>query len=176
MVVLGFVIGTVANLFYFAGYLMKKRKMIIAFNATSRVLYILQYVVLGAFTGAGLELTGVTATLIAGQKNRQFIKKNLRFIIPLIFVMHITVGAFFCDSVFGILPIIGVILHTGSFFLDNEKYIRILSIIGQPCWLVYNYTSMAYSSAIGDVIAIASMATAIVTYDLIPHFRNKNKI
>lgn len=175
MVKLGLVIGMAANLFYFAGYLMKKRNMIIAFNATSRVLYVLQYFVLGAFSGVGLEITGVTATLIAGKKNKPFVLKNLKYIVPCVVVMHLAVGLLLCDSVFGIFPIVGVILHTGSFFLDNEKYIRILSIFGQPCWLVYNYISQAYSSVLGDVIAIVSMAVAIFTYDVLPCIKARNK-
>ena len=89
--------------------------------------------------------------------------------------MHLAVGLLLCDSVFGIFPIVGVILHTGSFFLDNEKYIRILSIIGQPCWLVYNYISQAYSSVLGDVIAIVSMAVAIFTYDVLPCIKVRDK-
>lgn len=46
---IAFVVGIVAVIFYLLGYLQKKRNRIILFNVTSRVLYIIQYIILGAF-------------------------------------------------------------------------------------------------------------------------------
>ncbi|MBO5653119.1 MAG: YgjV family protein, partial [Clostridia bacterium] len=44
--------------FYLLGYLQKKRGTILTFNLTARVLYVLQYVLLGAFEGS--ELAALT--------------------------------------------------------------------------------------------------------------------
>ena len=44
---IGFVIGIIAVTVFLLGYLQKKRITILAFNITSRVLYILSYVFLG---------------------------------------------------------------------------------------------------------------------------------
>ncbi|MBO5754557.1 MAG: YgjV family protein [Clostridia bacterium] len=51
-------VGLAAVTFYLLGYLQKKRGTILTFNLTARVLYVLQYVLLGAFEGS--ELAALT--------------------------------------------------------------------------------------------------------------------
>ena len=50
------VIGGIAAAVYVASYQCKKRNWILFLGALSRVLFILQYVLLGAFSGAVLDL------------------------------------------------------------------------------------------------------------------------
>ena len=69
-------------------------------------------------------------------------------------------------NIFSLCPIIGVILHTSAFWITNEKIIRRVSLIGSPFWLIYNISSMAYGSAIGDALTIISILTAIYRYDV----------
>ena len=38
----------------------------------------------------------------------------------------------------------------GAFWMSDEKKIRYVSLIGTPCWFVYNFMSRAYGSAVGD--------------------------
>lgn len=59
-------------------YQQKKRKNIILFNTVSRCLYILQYVLLGAFSGAVLDILGAMSSIIAGKKHTEFIKNIQR--------------------------------------------------------------------------------------------------
>lgn len=61
-------IGFVAVTLYLLGYLQKKRKSIIAFNLTSRVMYIAQYILLGAFEGAVLDVVGALSSVFAGKR------------------------------------------------------------------------------------------------------------
>ena len=68
--------------------------------------------------------------------------------------------------VFSLLPIFGVMLHTGAFWITDEKTIRRLSILGSPFWLLYNLVSHAYGSAIGDVSSMISIGVAIYRYDI----------
>ena len=69
------IFGIVAVLLFALSYQPKKRTSIIILNATSRVLYVLQYIMLGAFAGAVLDVMGLIASVIAGQK-RKFNDKN----------------------------------------------------------------------------------------------------
>ena len=64
MKTLALIVGLTATAFFLLGYLMKERKRIILFNVTSRVLYILQYVLLGAFEGAALDIAGAAASVL----------------------------------------------------------------------------------------------------------------
>ena len=60
---IAFVVGIAAVIIYLLGYQQKTRKKIIIFNATSRALYILQYILLGAFEGAAIDSFSAVSTI-----------------------------------------------------------------------------------------------------------------
>ena len=161
-----FIIGLIAVACFLLSYQQKKRKAIILTNATSRALYILQYILLGAFDGAALDVSGMIASLLANKKNVPFIKKHLKFFIIAMDLVIVASGLIFYRNIFSLFSIVGVLLHTSAFWLDNERYIRIVSLLGSPFWLVFNLTSGAYGSAIGDTLSIVSILVAICRYDI----------
>ena len=69
--------GLGSLVFNFASCLMKKRSNIILFNAISRVLVIIQYILLGAFSGAAIAVTAIISTFLAQKKHTPFVSKNL---------------------------------------------------------------------------------------------------
>jgi hypothetical protein len=154
---------------------MKRRKGIILLNATSRALYILQYILLGAFDGAALDVSGIVASLLAGKKDAPLIKKHLRLFIIGIDVIIIVSGLIFYRNIFSLFPIVGVLFHTSAFWLEREKNIRLVSLLGSPFWLVFNITSGAYGSAIGDTLSIVSILIAIFRYDILNRNRGETK-
>lgn len=162
----GFFVGIIAVVFYLIGYLQKKRKNIILLNVTSRILYIIQYLLLSAFEGAALDISGVIASIVAGKKDSGFVKKHLSLFILGVDLLIIGAGILTWKNIFSLLPIIGVILHTGAFFINDEKKIRIVSFLGSPFWLAYNFISGAYGSCVGDVLSMVSIAVAMIRYDL----------
>lgn len=166
--IVAMIVGVVAVTVFLLSFQQKTRMRIIAFNATSRALYILQYVLLGAFSGAVLDVLGIAASLLAGLKNHPRMKKYLKLLIPLLYAAFILAGVLTYTRFLDIFALVGVMLHTGAFFLDDERLIRILSLVGSPFWLVYNITSLAIGSAIGDLLSICSIAIAIFRYDIIP--------
>ncbi|MBQ9112739.1 MAG: YgjV family protein [Clostridia bacterium] len=71
---------------------------------------------------------------------------------------------FINKSPIDLLPIAGVLLHTGAFWITNEKMIRRVSLAGSPFWLVYNFVSRAYGSAVGDILTMVSIIVAMIRY------------
>ena len=65
------------------------------------------------------------------------------------------------------LPIAGVLFESASGWMKKEKAIRLVSLCGVPCWLVYNVISGAYASAIGSVLALISIISALIRYELL---------
>ena len=166
MVLLAQIIGVFAVITFLLSYQQKKRKNIIVWNATSRILYILQYLILGAFEGVVLDILGTVSSVAAQKKDSKIIKKNLIFFIIGINLLILTAGLFLYENIFSLFPIVGVILHTSAFWITDEKIIRRVSFIGSPFWLVYNLASLAYGSAIGDILSMISIGTAIYRYDI----------
>lgn len=166
MIVFAQIIGLFAVATFLLSYQQKKRKNIIIWNVTSRVLYIIQYILLGAFEGAVLDILGTISSVAAQKKEHKIIKKHMKLFIITINLIIFAVGLSLYENIFSLFPIVGVILHTSAFWITEEKIIRKISFLGSPFWLVYNLASLAYGSAIGDILTMISIGTAIYRYDI----------
>lgn len=159
-------VGLAAVTFYLLGYLQRKGKRILAFNLTARVLYVAQYLLLGAFEGAVLDVAGSAASVLAGQKERSFIKKYRVLCIVGVNLLIIALGLLVYESPLSLLPIAAVMLHTGAFWLNSDRWVRFVSLLGCPLWFIYNFASEAYFSSVGDALSFLFIVISIVRYDL----------
>ena len=121
------IIGLLAVATFLLSYQQKKRSNIIFLNVVSRCLYILQYLLLGAFAGAALDILGAVSSVVAGKKHTPFIKRHTKGVILLMNTGIIVIGgtiALINHSWIDVFSIIGVLLHTSAFWLSDEKIIR----------------------------------------------------
>lgn len=169
------IIGICAVIMFVLSYQLKSRRGIIFFNAGSRVLYVVQYLLLGAFEGAALDIVALLVSIMAQRRGKGFIKKHLKISIIGANLFIIGVGLLLYQNVFSLLPILGVIFETGALWMTNEKHIRFMSFFGAPCWLVYNIVTFAYGSAIGNIITMVSIIIAILRYDIGVNRGGKNE-
>lgn len=173
MLIYAQIVGLLAVASFLLSYQQKKRKNIIIWNSASRCLYIAQYIMLGAFEGAVLDILGTVSSVVAGKKDSKFVKKYLKLCFIAINLIIVAVGLLLYENVFSLFPIVGVVLQTSAFWITREKIIRRVSFIGAPFWLVYNLVSQAYGSAIGDVLTMVSIGIAIYRYDIKKATRKK---
>ncbi len=161
------IIGISAVVMFVLSYQLKTRKGIILFNAGSRVLYVLQYLLLGAFEGAVLDIVALAVSVLAQNKDRPVLSKHPRLTVVGANLFIVLSGLLLYKNIFSLLPIAGVLFETGALWLNKEKEIRILSFFGAPFWLAYNLIYIAYGSAIGNVMTMVSIGIAIVRYDIL---------
>jgi hypothetical protein len=119
-----------------------------------------------AFEGVVLDIVGIFTSLLADKKDKPFIKKYLVPIFILSNLAVIGIGLLLYKNIFSLLPILGVLFETGALWLNNEKHIRIVSFFGAPCWLVYNVSTIAYGSAVGNLLTMISIIIAFIRYDI----------
>ena len=160
-----FVVGILGVALIVLSYLQKKRKYIILFGIVARALFILQYILLGAFEGAILDCAGIVASMLAQRKNTPLIKRYETLFVLLSGGLVLGIGLIPYQSPISLLPIAGVLLHTGALWLDEEKWIRRVSLLGSPFWFAYNVISHAYGACVGDILSAASIVTAMIRYD-----------
>ena len=167
--IIAFILAIIATAFYLLCYQQKSRRKILIFNIISRLLYIIQYFILGAFEGVALEIAGAVAVVFAERKHLPFIKKYQWFFIIGIDIAIIASGLAVWFNTgrnwYGLLPIFGVLCHTSAMWLDDEKWIRRVSISGNPFWFAYNFVSGAYGACISEVLSVISIVTAMWRYD-----------
>ena len=160
------IVGILAVISFLLSYQQKKRSNIIALNSASRVLYIIQYLMLGAYEGAVLDVLGTVSSIAAQKKDKGFIKRHTKLVLVAVNVVIFACGMLTYKNIFSLFPIVGVILHTSAFWISDEKIIRRISFIGSPFWLVYNLSSLAFGSAFGDILTMVSIGVAIYRYDV----------
>ena len=160
------VIGGFAAAIYVSSYQCKKRTQILLLGALSRVLFITQYILLGAFAGAALDLIALFAAVIAQRKELPVIKKLLLPIIALIHVAILVASVLLYGAWYDIFVLLATTFCVAALWFSRERIIRAVSLCGSPCWLVYNLSTKAYFSAVSDVLAILSLLVAIWRYDL----------
>ena len=161
------VIGLCAVATFLLSYQQKKRKHIVLLSVTCRCLYILQYLLLGAFAGAAMDILGVISAALAAKKHIPAVKKHTKLIVILTNVCLVAVGsvvAYLNGRWIDLFSILGVTLHTSALWLSDEQRIRWVTLAGSPFWCAYNVLSRAYGSAIGDFLSICSLMLAIFRY------------
>ncbi len=161
------IIGFVAVGVFLLSFQPKQRKYMILLNVTSRVLYIVQYLLLGAFSGAVLDVLGSVSSIVAGKKHTPFVKKYEKLLLIAINVLMVAAGvtiAVLNKRWIDVFSIVGVLLHTSAFWLTDERKIRWMSLVGSPFWFAYNLLSRAYGSSVGDVLSMVSIIIAMVRH------------
>ncbi len=162
------IIGVLAAVVFVLSYQMKRRFWIVLLGAVAKSMFVAQYLLLGAFEGAVLDVIGALAAIVAQRKDARYVKKLLPALILLTHLSIIGVGILLYENIFSIFVIAATTFHTGALWFNKEKIIRRLSLVGSPCWLVYNVANKAYPSAVSDSFAIVSILIAMFRYDFRP--------
>lgn len=167
MLIISQVIGVAAVALYLISYQLKKRRDIVWVTCISNALYVLQYILLGAFSGAIMDFMSTVSSFFAAKKNDYPFKKFARALAALNMIAIAAVGlasAYAQRDPIELIPIAGALLQTGGLWCNNEQTIRKFGLCSAPFWLVYNYISQAYGAALGSVTAIVSIVVAMVRY------------
>ena len=146
-------------------YQFRNRKAIIACNVLSRVLYVLQYLMLLAFEGAAMDLSAIPASMLAARKHTPFVAKHKVLLWLAGNIAVVAIGLIFWKSMVSLLPIVGVLFEINALWMTKEKHIRLVSLASVPFWMSYNMLSGAWGSVLGNVLMIGSILTAMYRHD-----------
>lgn len=160
------ILGVLAVAMFLLSFQCKNRRNIIAVNVTSRLLYILQYIFLGAFEGAVLDFMGLLLSFFAGYKEKECVARRFKMIMGIIILVLLVTGLALYENIFSLFAIFGIVFEIMALWLTKEKNIRILSLIAAPFWLVYNLASSAYGSVVGNVFVMVSIGIAMARLDV----------
>ena len=161
------IIGLSAVGLYLLSYQLKKRRQIVWTTFFSNALFVLQYILLGAFAGAVMDALCAVGSFFAGEKHNSKLKPYIKWIATINLVVIAVAGvsiAIAQRDLIELLPVVGALFQTGGLWCENEQTIRKFGLFGAPFWLVYNYITQAYGAAIGSVFIIVSAITAMVRY------------
>ncbi len=168
MYIIAQIVGFFGVATFLLSYQLKRRKNIILASAISSFLYVLQYLLLGAFEGAIIDVLSGISSVTAHNNDKKFINKHTKIIVVFLNLLIFGAGIALYKNIFSLFPVVGAILQTSAFWIDSEKRIRQVAFLGAPFWLVYNFISQAYGAAFGSFLSMVSISIAIYRYDIYP--------
>ena len=159
------IVGLCAVFFGLLSYQFRRRGGIIACSVVSRVLYVAQYVLLGAFEGAVMDLSAIPASMLAARKHTGFVARHRMLWWLAGNVAVVLIGWLFWENMISLFAIVGVLFEINALWMTKEKYIRLISLCSLPFWMAYNVLCGAWGSVVGNVLMVISIFTALYRHD-----------
>lgn len=141
----------------------KKHQNIVLLKLTSELVFSIQYILLGAWTGAVLDFISVIRNFLF----YKFVKKNISTApVIIIFGLFVVITGFVTfDGVMSLLPIGSKLLTTVSYGMKNERWLRIITLPSCILWIIYNLFVGSYAGALTDTMTLVSLLIAMYKFD-----------
>lgn len=163
--VIGF-LGMGANVLSFQ---FKKHKHILLFRTINEGLFILQYFLLGAFSGAFLNFVGLFRNVIFS--NRVEKGKSNKLYIIIFSVLFTAFGILTFDGFKSVMLILAKVLSTVAYGNKNTTVIRTVSFLTHVSYLFYNIAVFSLAGALSDGFLLVSLIIAIARFDILPRIK-----
>ena len=151
----------------------KEQKNIIFMQMVGSIFFAVNYFMIGAFAGALLNIVGIIRATAYWQRER-FRTDKLGWVFAfgamyvavyiLSFVLFGTAGTPRNYAV-ELLPVVGMLITTVSYYLGEAKKVRILGLVNAPFWLTYNIINFAIGGIVTESVSLVSIIIAMCRYD-----------
>lgn len=167
------VFGIVGMTFNITSFLQKDQKKIFIFQFFGALFFTISFFMLGAHTGASLNLVAAIRAIIYINKGRLHAERK-RWVGGFFFIYILVYVATF--TLFGeamsvknilveILPVIAMTVATFSFSLPKAKHVRLFALISSPLWLIYNVISHSVGGVLCESFSIVSALVGFFYHD-----------
>lgn len=181
------VIGYAAMFCSIYSFQQNTHKKIIGMQFLANALFMVQYFLLGAFSGAVLNLLAVLRAAVFyhhGKRWADFTYWPLIFcaafalfgavtytlpvtIQPLLPSTFFTEHRAWIEKILPILPAASMIINTFSFAARKPAITRLTILFSCPGWIIYSFVSGSFGGFFNECFVVLSAVVAIVRYDLL---------
>lgn len=153
--------GIVGSIVYLISFQIKKNRPFFVAQCMGSFLFMMNYLLLGAYTGCIMNLLGVirAAALAAGGK---FHHKAILWSLDAVYLIA-TVATF--AGLPSVLVLIAMIASTHAMWTEKGKIIRYVQLgISSPCWLTHNIMVVSIGGVICEIGNITSTVISILRF------------
>ena len=158
-------LGVVALIVGVISWNVKKRKDILDLQSLNIILFTLQYILLGAYTGAIASVVTLARNLVFAQKGIKKWASSSLWIFVFI-GLSILVLTFSWQGWPSILPVIGAIIGTYAVSRNDPKSIRFFMLLTVLFWGPYTLIVHFYSGFISQIITAGGLLIGIFRFDI----------
>ncbi len=168
------IISIAAMGFNCISYLQKKKSTLLVCQLVGSVLFGINYLLLGAMSGALLNVISLIRAIVFLKKDR-FHADNIfwtaGFIASYIVSYALVFTVFEKDPTpfnltVELLPVIAMIAINLSFRYADTKMVRRYGLASSPLWLAYNIASFSVGAIICETLNLVSITVGIIKYDI----------
>ncbi len=158
-------VGFVGMVMCIGSFQFKDTKKLLFFQMTGNFIYVIQFILLGAYSGCAVLLFQVLSNLpLCLEKPDKRAWSGLKWL----FVTAIVIAsALTWKDLFSIFPAAGAVASVLSSWSRNGKLIRLTKLlITGPGWLIYDIYAWTVAGILAEVFAITSTIVSIFRYGL----------
>ena len=145
-------------------YQQKSHKNILTLQMVSGLLFTVHYLMLGAYTGAIMNLLGAFRSLVYSNRRKYWASSKIW---PIGFsVAFLISGILTWDNVFSVFPLIAMLMSSVVLWIEQPKINRMLSLPTSTCWLIYNIKTVSYPGIITEIFVLSSIVIGIIRLDI----------
>jgi hypothetical protein len=158
-------IGFVGLLFAIISFQKNDNKGILFFQLLAALTFSLHFALLGAFTGATMNLLGAARNIVFFNREKNWANKKIWLYLFIMF--YIIIGLQTWKNTYSVLPIIAMILSTIGLWIKNAKFTRMIILPSSPCWLIYNFVNSSIAGVFTEVFVLSSLVIAVIRFDIL---------
>ena len=163
------IIGLAAMVMNITSYVQKKQKAIILFQFFGTALFTVNFFMIGAYTGACLNLIGAVRAIVYYNREKTNANSNWWFISFVLsyYAVYACTFLFFGKAPtpqnlgFDMLPVMAMIFTNLSYRVPTAQQTRILSLGSSPLWIIYSCINFSLGSILCECFCIASIFIGI---------------
>ena len=163
-------IGFIAVMGAFLMFLANNRHSMLRIHVFSSLLWALHYALLGAPTGAAVNL------LRAGRDYAFDRFRRYKWMYPVSLGALVLVAILSWHNWTSIFPIIATIIGTTALWQKSSRKIRYFSLFVPPFWFAYNVTNGSIAGMVNDLIIFSSVVVGIYRFDIHPRIRRQKPV
>lgn len=145
----------------------KRRYWVLIWQIAANLLYGVQYIFLGAWSGLAVCIISALECIIVYYYANRKSTKMPAWVLILIIVTITIAGCFSYTDTFSLIPLVVTALYSWAVWQPNLRIFRIISAIIPVGWFVYNLHVAAYVPMFTSIIECASAIAAIVRIDIL---------
>ena len=144
-------------------YQQKNRKKLLLWKLCSDIVWMIQYLLLGKLTGAGVCVVGAVRESVFLNKHRRWAQSKLWLLFFL--ALSIVLSMLTWGSAYSVLPLTASVIAVFSFWRGNPTLTKILAYPICVCMLIYDIFgtgAVSYMGVVNEVLTIVSTTVGIV--------------
>lgn len=156
-------IGFTGMAFFIASYQMRSNRMLFLFQLIGCLIFIAQFSIMGAYTGAlGLVVNVLRNLLLLKIGKWKWVESKITLTAILILLAGVT--AYIWAGWISLLPLLSVGISSIGYWTNNAQKIRLSQLCASPWTLIYDAIIGSWGGAANEAIALLSIIVSIFRF------------